>query len=212
VSIAAPRKRGRPRAFEDDQVFRIISGLLLEGGLSDVTLERVAKLAGATNQAISQRFSSKAGMLVSYLTWIGDIARADVAEICASADSPLQRFRSVMTLPINPRVLTNPSPNPADNWMPILLELDRDPDLARINVEGREQFIGVVLQLLREAQDAGELRAGDPSKILELVWAVLVGSITLAEWDDGEDSLTKARRLMDSVLELFTTGTQTSPA
>ncbi|CAN5711710.1 hypothetical protein BH09CHL1_BH09CHL1_32380 [soil metagenome] len=212
MSNSAPRKRGRPRAFEDDEVFRIISDLLLNGTLSDVTLERVAKLAGATNQAISQRFSSKSGMLVSYLTWIGDIARADVAAICASADSPLQRFRSVMTLPINPRVLANPSPNPAENWMPILLELDRDPELARINDEGRKQFIGVVLGLIEEAQAAGELRAADPRRILELVWAVLVGAITLAEWDDREDSLTKARRLMDSVLEVFTTKTQISPA
>ncbi|MGH2549402.1 MAG: TetR/AcrR family transcriptional regulator, partial [Thermomicrobiales bacterium] len=182
------------------------------GSLPDVTLERVAKLAGATNQAISQRFSSKSGMLVSYLNWIGDIARADVATICASADSPLRRFRSVMTLPINPRVLANPSPNPADNWMPILLELDRDPELAKINDLGREQFVGVVLGLIEEAQAAGELRAAEPARILELVWAVLLGSITLAEWDDSEDSLTKARRLMDGVLELFTTQTQPSLA
>jgi AcrR family transcriptional regulator len=210
MTISPHRKRGRPRSFEDEQIFRIISELLVHGRLSDVTLDRVAKLAGTSNQAVSQRFASKAGLLDAYVTWLHAIVRDDIGEILNAAISPLQKFRRLMVLPINPRVLPNPSASPLESWIPLLMELNRDPALARLNAERRRWFNSIGLQLIEEAQQRGELRPVEPERVLELVWSVLMGAAILWEQHAPEDIITKMVRCMDGVLDPFTTGTPVS--
>lgn len=57
---------GRPRQFDDEEVFAAIAAIVSSGGPSAVTLAAVADVVGATAPAVRSRFGSKRGLLVAY--------------------------------------------------------------------------------------------------------------------------------------------------
>jgi AcrR family transcriptional regulator len=167
------RKPGRPRAFEDEDVFVETTRLLLEGGISTVTLQRVAAAVGTSHQAISQRFASKSGLLQAYYTWLQEQFEANNRIMTEPHDSPLATLRARYLLGTG---VSNPERPVQELYaMPLMLELRRDPEVYRRMQAVSPTFNTLLVVLLNEAQAVGELRMCDSEELAELILTASVG-------------------------------------
>ncbi len=168
-----PRRPGRPRSFEDEDVFVVTSQLLLEGGISAVTLQAVARELGLTHQAISQRFASKSGLLSAMYEWHSGRSQAYNEAMRGPHASPLTAIRERFLLGTG---AANPDePVPELYGMPLMLELRRDPGVVARMRSVADGFDTRLVELLDAAQAAGELHPCNSVALAELILAASIG-------------------------------------
>lgn len=173
VNSSPSRKPGRPRAFQDDDVFIVTTHLLLEGGISAVTLQRVASALGITHQAISQRFSSKSGLLQAYYDWMQAKFETHNDIMIGPHASPLEAIRARFLLGTG---VVNPNDPVQEIYaMPLMLELRRDPGVHSKIRSVPTVFEVRLVNLLDEAQKVGELRPCNSSDLAALILAASIG-------------------------------------
>lgn len=167
---------------------------MLNGGLANVTLKHVAARIGFSYQAVAQRFESKEGLLRAYFEWMGVVTRDLAAAIVAERSSSAERLLGLLTLPIDPRLFDADTHEQQASWTLVALELRREPALepiiAQLNGEYGEFLAGVV----REGQERGELTAGNPAEIAELVLAAGTGAAMQWLFNQQEPQLVKMKR------------------
>jgi AcrR family transcriptional regulator len=172
---------GRPRAFQDEDVFVVTTQLLLEGGISVVTLQRVASALGMTHQAISQRFSSKSGLLQAYYDWMQDKFNRNNDVMIGPHDSPLAAIRARFLLGTG---AANPQDPVQEIYaMPLMLELRRDPQVNSRMRSVPPVFETRLVQLLDEAQSVGELKPCNSVDLAALILAASIGGTVVWRMD-----------------------------
>jgi AcrR family transcriptional regulator len=168
-----PRRPGRPRSFEDEDVFIITTRLLLEGGIGAVTLQAVARELGLTHQAISQRYASKSGLLTAFFEWLRGRSLAYNEAMRSPISSPLAAIRERFLLGTG---AANPEdPVPELYSIPLMLELRRDPEVLARMRSFSDQFDSRLAELLERAQAEGELRPCDSVALADLIFAAAIG-------------------------------------
>lgn len=172
---------GRPRVFQDEDVFVVTTQLLLEGGISVVTLQRVASALGMTHQAISQRFHSKSGLLQAYFDWMRAKSNQYDEIMIGPHESPLAAIRNRFLLGTG---VSNPlEPVQEIYAMPLMLELRRDPQVNSRIRSAPPVFETRLVQLLDEAQDVGELKPCDSKELAALILAASIGGTVIWRMD-----------------------------
>jgi AcrR family transcriptional regulator len=210
VAEVHPSRRGRPRSFEDAQVFQITTRILIEGGLESLTLQRIAADLGVSHQAIAQRFVSKVGLLEAYFGWYSEIVGAAQRTMRATFTSPLELIRAYLVQPLSPELVGREWNNPNVGWIIILLELQREPALTEIVHAQNRRGTRMLGDLFAAAQDAGELREGDPYWIAELALATVTGAVVQWLFHHTGDISAKLSRCRDAVLAPYVVAHPTS--
>jgi len=155
--LGAARKRRRKHAFSDEQVFRIITKLILDEGITGVSLPAIAKHLGYSHQALTYRYVNRAGMLEHYAAWVRQrTVEAQEAVIRASA-TPLAAFRAVMVAGAVGYLGEAEAATDSGLMTRLFVEMQRDPDvrplMKHIEGSGRERLVAIVA----ESQRLGEL-------------------------------------------------------
>jgi len=142
-------------------------------GLDAVSMRRIAEEVGLTPMALYRHYCDKDALLDAlvdegFRRWEQYLARA------ASAESPLERIRAALTAYVGfalgePRLFQLmylvPRANVPD--APVSLRTTTSP------------AFGAMIDAVREAMDAGELRAGDPAELILVAWATVHGLVAL---------------------------------
>ncbi|HWV23528.1 MAG TPA: TetR/AcrR family transcriptional regulator [Thermomicrobiales bacterium] len=198
--MSGKRPRGRPVVFETEDVFRTASLLLLDEGISKLSLLELARRVGTSRQALGKRFSSRDGFMLAYADWLRDIILDDAHHVIESTASPLEAARILWTMPINPRVtgVDDPSRREVAWWLG--MQLYREPIIHKRNkVPDRELEI-LLRQLVVRAQEAGELVPADPDDIVEGVWVAVTGAVVNWTFQPIEDLVAKMTRCRERAL------------
>ncbi|BBH70297.1 TetR family transcriptional regulator [Actinoplanes sp. OR16] len=183
---------GRPRSVSDDEVFEAVAQTVTEAGPAGLTLAAVARRAGLTPPALTQRFGSKRGLLIAFATREAGSVAAVFDDRRAAGASPLEALRDglvAFTAPVTTRE------GLANNLAFLQLDLT-DEDLREHSVKQSRALRAHLTELIREAG----VRGVDPAELADTVYAVYAGAqLTWAIDGDGELGPWLARRI-DRVL------------
>jgi AcrR family transcriptional regulator len=175
ITIMSPHSGpGRPRLFEDEQAFQQITQLLLESGMSSLTMPALAHRLGITHQSLGRRFVSKHQMLTLYVIWMHSRYEEQFQAAIANLHSPLERMWRILILPMGADI-TGGEPGRPAQWIVLNLELRRAPELTALLI-GQQQVIGErLIAAIEEAVRDGLLRRCDPAVLAELLYAATLG-------------------------------------
>jgi AcrR family transcriptional regulator len=165
---------GRRRLFEDEQAFQQITRILLETGMSSLTMPALAHRLGITHQSLGNRFVSKRDMLTQYVTWMHGRYEEQFQAAIANATSPLERLWRILILPVDGRI-TGGDPGPPAHWISLNLELYRDPVLIKSLVDGQKVVRERLIAAIKEAVQDGLLHECDAAELSEFLYTATLG-------------------------------------
>jgi AcrR family transcriptional regulator len=143
-------------------------GLIAEGGLAALTYRSLAAAAGVSVGSIQAAFPNRFEILDA--TFDRAWSRAGMQEGEEKADNPREKLFEVCSRAV-------PAEDPPDPsiraYFEILSDATRDPDtktiITEIELEGEKRY----LELIRRAQEAGEIDPGhDPQTLIDLIWSL----------------------------------------
>ncbi|MEU4427400.1 TetR/AcrR family transcriptional regulator [Actinoplanes sp. NPDC024001] len=174
---------GRPRTVSDDAVFRAVADTVTEAGPAGVTLAAVARRAGLTAPALTQRFGSKRGLLMAFATREAGSVADPFDAVRATGAGPLETLRDgliAFTAPIATRE------GMANNLAFLQLDLT-DEELHTHSAAQSRALRAQLSALLTEAVTAGQLKNDDPAELADTIYAVYAGAqLTWAIDGSGE--------------------------
>ena len=168
-------------------------------GLEAVTVRRVAEEAGWSTGAVVHYFADKEELLLLAFSTVADRVRTRLAEAAEQTTEPLDLVRAwlVEGLPIGGERQAE-----VRVWFAFLgLALTR-PDFARAQRLTYRAWRGRVADLLRDAQEHGDIRADvDPSAAAAALVAVVDGLAIQATFEPRALSATRQTELVDLQLD-----------
>ena len=168
-------------------------------GLEAVTVRRVAEEAGWSTGAVVHYFADKEELLLLAFSTVADRVRTRLAEAAEQTTEPLDLVRAwlVEGLPIGRERQAE-----VRVWFAFLgLALTR-PDFARAQRLTYRAWRGRVADLLRDAQEHGDVRADvNPSAAAAALVAVVDGLAIQATFEPRALSATRQTELVDLQLE-----------
>ena len=168
-------------------------------GLEAVTVRRVAEEAGWSTGAVVHYFADKEELLLLAFSTVADRVRTRLAEAAEQTTEPLDLVRAwlVEGLPIGRERQAE-----VRVWFAFLgLALTR-PDFARAQRLTYRAWRGRVADLLRDAQERGDIRADvDPSAAAAALVAVVDGLAIQATFEPRALSATRQTELVDLQLD-----------
>lgn len=169
----APVKRARRPSGGRDQLLETAVGEFITRGYDATSMEDLSRAAGITKSSFYHHFAGKEALLRAALERAVD-GLFGVLELPTARDgTPVQRLRVIIAEQV--RVLMTELP-----YVTLLLRVRGNTETERWALERRRAFDAAITRLVRDAVDAGEVRADvDPALAAKLL-SGLVNSIV--EW------------------------------
>lgn len=169
----APVKRARRPSGGRDQLLETAVGEFIARGYDATSMEDLSRAAGITKSSFYHHFAGKEALLRAALERAVE-GLFGVLELPAARDgSPVERLRVIIAEQV--RVLMTELP-----YVTLLLRVRGNTETERWALERRRAFDAAITRLVRDAVDAGEVRADvDPALAAKLLSGV-VNSIV--EW------------------------------
>ena len=191
------REGGRPRSFENDDVFLATAAVLSRLGYSRLSLDAVAQEIAVSGPAISRRFGSKHGLLRDYLAWSIETAQQRFCTVRTLHASPLAALCARYLMPFDER----PEELSAfTGW----LDMRCDDDLAPLLRARKTMWEEEAASLLAAAREAGELTDCDTAALARSMTAALAGA-TLLWFPDDEPLLHRYAEILETLLRPYRT-------
>jgi AcrR family transcriptional regulator len=175
------RRRAARRAASTADILDAAERVFSEDGLRDGSLRRIADLSGYSTAAIYKFFDSKHHLVTETLNRRADEYLSDVKTAAASEGTPMERLKSIVDAAAayfgahkNLSALIRQVQGGAAILGPVLAAFADD-------VYGRYgHAMEMMTELVREGQESGEIRAGDPRALAHLA-SVLTNEYVLAD-------------------------------
>jgi AcrR family transcriptional regulator len=197
----APRK---PRADGERSRRTILDAaakLATVEGLEGLSIGRLADHIGMSKSGLYAHFGSKEELQLATIDTAGEIFSADVVAPARQAATPLARIEALCE-----RFLSHVERRVFPGgcfFASAAAEFDTHPGAVRESIaEFQRGWMGLLVQLVREAQSAGELRAEDPDQVVfELNGYLLMANTAFVLHGDAQ-SIARARRAVAARLAL----------
>src|SRR5215471_10220592 len=186
----------RPRTVSDDQIFAATARAVTRLGPARMTLADVGDAVGLSAAALVQRFGSKRGLLLAF-----------VSSAPGQADECFVRMRAAHSSPLAALVAAAlegaqhvSSPDELANSVAFLQMDLSDPDFRRPALANSKQILAGYEALIRDAIAAGELAKCDAARLARAIHAMVGGS--LINWAIHRDAplKTSVRRDLETLL------------
>jgi AcrR family transcriptional regulator len=197
----APARRGRP-GHSLDSLLDIAVEVFIERGYEATSMDELAARLGITKSAIYHHVSSKVDLLRMALDRALDALFAVTEEPGATTGPAIDRLEHVVRGSV--RVLIDELP-----FVTLLLRVRGNTDVERDALQRRRTFDRLVTELVRAAEDEGDVRPDvDPAITSRLLFGT-VNSLT--EWYRPERGLS-ADDLADALVTITFSGLRATPA
>ncbi|GAB7188370.1 DNA-binding protein AcrR family [Kitasatospora sp. Ki12] len=164
---------GRPRGVDDLAILRATARVMGQVGPAGLTLAVVAREAGVVPGTLVQRFGSKRGLLLALADRSVQDADELIRRVRRAHDSAVEALAALLT----ETVAVMATPEAFANHLAFLCADLADPQLHERALAVHRAQARAVAELLAQAADAGELRAGtDVAALTRTVQAVTVGA------------------------------------
>lgn len=180
IAIREPRSAGRPRVYDDRDIFVAVARVLARAGFSGVTVAAVAAELGCTGPGLSKRFGTRHDLLLAYLAWSTEQAQERFRRVRERHASPLAALRARVEIPVDERRDEMADPAGYANLVTLYYAGVVDPILRPAILRRRAVLAAETARLLAEAVEAGELVACEPERLSRVLLAALTGVAQLA--------------------------------
>jgi AcrR family transcriptional regulator len=199
--VSAPARRGRP-GHSLDSLLDVAVAVFNERGYEATTMDELALRLGITKSAIYHHVPSKVELLRLALDRALDALFAVTEEPEATAGPAIERLEHVVRGSV--RVLAAELP-----FVTLLLRVRGNSEVERAALQRRRAFDRFVTDLVRAAEEEGDLRPDvDPAVTSRLLFGTVN---SLVEWYRPGGELT-ADRLAEAVLTTAFEGLRTGAA
>jgi AcrR family transcriptional regulator len=162
----------RPRTVSDADILMAAGTTITRVGPGKLTLAAVGKEIGLSAATLVQRFGSKRGLLLAMATSAAESVDACFEKVRAAHPSPLAALIAAAT------AMTDvDTPEEMANHLAFLQMDLSDPDFHRRVVVNSTRTLDGYRRLLRDAVDAGELRACDTRRLARVISAMWIGAL-----------------------------------
>jgi AcrR family transcriptional regulator len=177
------RKVGRPRAFQDEDVYQAMSRVIGEVGYTGLTFSLIADQIGCTTSALIRRFGDKRALVQGFITWLERQQSERFAEGRSSFASPLEALKARWFIgEFNGLAAAEVNPTHPETYLAFFIEARCEPayrpHLARLN----EDFESGAATILGEAHRAREIVECDYARVARTLNCAMTGAISL--WMD----------------------------
>jgi AcrR family transcriptional regulator len=195
LDIQAPvrRKVGRPRAFQDEDVFRVMVSVVSEVGYSGLTFALVAAQIHCTTSALIRRFGDKEMLVQRFITWISTTAEAN-SESTLSDLTPLDRIYAGWFSPRSEKGRAMP-----EMYLTFFVEARSNPAYRPQLAQLTDGYTRWVTKDLNEAVSDGSLKSStDIDQVARLLVSAVIGAISI--WVDHQRGT--VREVVTGVLDV----------
>ena len=174
AAAPAPKRRGRPRAYEPDVALSKALGLFRKEGFAATSLDDLSAATGMNRPSLYGAFGDKRELYIKSYRRYRDDARAAMTDIF-SAELPIRkRLERIYAAALDIYLAGESGPLGCFTVMTAASEAVADPEIRAMVLEG---FLGLYKAFgaaFRRAKDEGELPEGaDPAVLAQLASAVI---------------------------------------
>jgi len=155
-AAAAPRRRGRPRAYEPDVALAKALDLFRKDGFAATSLDDLSAATGMNRPSLYGAFGDKRELYIkSYQRYRND-ARAAMIEVFRSEQPIRERLKRIFAIALD-IYLGGESPRGCFTVMTAASEAVADPDIRAMVLEGFVELDKAFITCFRRAKEKGEL-------------------------------------------------------
>ena len=172
-AAAAPRRRGRPRAYEPDVALAKALDLFRKDGFAATSLDDLSAATGMNRPSLYGAFGDKRELYIkSYQRYRND-ARAAMIEVFRSEQPIRERLKRIYAIALD-IYLGGESPRGCFTVMTAASEAVADPDIRAMVLEGFVELDKAFINCFRRAKEKGELpESADPLVLGHLASATI---------------------------------------
>jgi AcrR family transcriptional regulator len=170
----APRKRGRPRAYEPDVALARAMDVFWRDGFAATSLDTISAATGMNRPSLYAAFGDKRDIYVKAYQRYRERARERMAEIFTSQLPLHALLRQIYAIAIDMYVSGQDGPRGCFTVMTATSEAVSDPEIRELAVTGLVEMDRAFARLFKAAQTKGELApAADPVMLGQLATATI---------------------------------------
>jgi len=170
----APKRRGRPRAYEPDVALGKALGLFRKEGFAATSLDDLSAATGMNRPSLYGAFGDKRDLYIKSYRRYRDDARAATLEIFRG-DLPIrERLERIYAAALDIYLSGESGPLGCFTVMTAASEAVADPEIRAMVLEGLAGLDKAFGAAFRQAKDKGELAVGaDPAVLAQLASATI---------------------------------------
>jgi AcrR family transcriptional regulator len=178
------------------QILEAAAQVIAERGVSGTRVADVAKRAGTSAPAILYWFGSKDKLLAEALTFEEERFYEVLADTLATGTTPRERLRALI-------VESGSAGSDWPLWMELWTRALRDRELGEARTRLDDRWRGVIAEIVREGQDAGEFADADADAVAATLASLLDGLAVQVALGDPVVDESKMRELSLRAAELL---------
>jgi AcrR family transcriptional regulator len=171
---AAPKRRGRPRAYEPEVALGKALDLFRKGGFAATSLDDLSAATGMNRPSLYGAFGDKRELYIKSYQRYRDDARAAMLEIFRE-DMPLRRrLERIYAIALDIYLSGEAGPRGCFTVMTAASEAIADPDIRAMVLEGFNELDKAFAVCFRRGKEKGELpESADPAVLAQLASATI---------------------------------------
>ena len=170
----APKRRGRPRAYEPDVALGKALDLFRKDGFAATSLDDLSAATGMNRPSLYGAFGDKRALFIKSYERYRDDARAAMADIFRDELPIRQRLGRIYAVALDIYLSGEAGPRGCFTLMTAASEAVADPDIRAMVQEGLTGMDKAFAACFRRAKEKGELSdSADPAVLAQLASATL---------------------------------------
>jgi AcrR family transcriptional regulator len=170
----APKRRGRPRAYEPDVALGKALDLFRNDGFAATSLDDLSAATGMNRPSLYGAFGDKRALFIKSYRRYRDDARAAMADIFRDELPIRQRLGRIYAVALDIYLSGEAGPRGCFTLMTAASEAVADPDIRAMVQEGLTGMDKAFAACFRRAKEKGELSdSADPAVLAQLASATL---------------------------------------
>src|SRR5277367_1202781 len=171
---AAPRRRGRPRAYQPEVALGKALDLFRKDGFAATSLDDLSAATGMNRPSLYGAFGDKRELYIKSYQRYRDDARAAMIEIFRDQLPIRQRLARIYAVALDIYLSGEAGPRGCFTVMTATSEAVADPEIRGMVLEGLVELDKAFATCFRLARDSGELPASaDPAVLAQLASATI---------------------------------------
>jgi len=171
---AAPKRRGRPRAYQPDVALGKALDLFRKGGFAATSLDDLSAATGMNRPSLYGAFGDKRGLYIkAYQRYRADAAAAMI-DIFREEQPIRRRLQRIFAVALDIYLSGDAGPRGCFTVMTAASEAVSDPDIRAMVLQGFSELDKAFAACFRLAKEKGELApSADPAVLAQLASATI---------------------------------------
>jgi AcrR family transcriptional regulator len=171
---AAPRRRGRPRAYEPDVALAKALDLFRRDGFAATSLDDLSAATGMNRPSLYGAFGDKRELYIKSYQRYRDDARAAMIDVFRTEQPIRERLARIFAVALDIYLSGESGPRGCFTVMTAASEAVSDPQIRAMVLEGFVELDKAFAACFRRAKEKGELPEGaDPEVLAQLASATI---------------------------------------